>query len=191
MTARGMDLHGPYRLLAAAAVDGRLDAEEAIALEGHLAGCSDCRSVQAGLWRDHRWLAEPGPAADPPPGIRAAVVEAARRPPARHADRTTRALLLAACLVVAVAGIATFGLRQRPATGSIPPTSGPQATASPTVVPTIAAPGAIGEGTLVGKEGTTASITFSVEVRGLHEDVTGRVDFADPDGTRWTGTVNW
>lgn len=96
--------HHRYRLLAAAAVDGGLSADEGVELEKHLARCSVCRADAAAMLRDHHWLATPGPVAAPNPRVLAAVLREARREPA--ATLRPWASLLAAALVVAIGGLA-------------------------------------------------------------------------------------
>lgn len=135
--------HDAYRLLAAAAVDGRIDPEDAAALEAHLASCPTCRADERAMLQDHLWLATPGPVREADPRIRAAVLEAARtaRVPRLGAPvlRVSWTTLAAAILVIAVAGAGLRILERRD------PAAGPAAlpTASAPAVPTPSA--ALGE----------------------------------------------
>ena len=129
--------HEVFRLLAAAAVDGRIAADDAAALEAHLAGCPACRADQQAMLDDHAWLASPVRVAPPDPRIRERILEAARSPrvpktgPAPSAR--LRPALVAATLVLGVAGIGSL-LASRP---SAPAGGGPSA---PAAAPTAAAP---------------------------------------------------
>jgi hypothetical protein len=131
--------HDAFRLLAAAAVDGRIDPDDAVALEAHLATCQACRADQQAMLRDHLWLADPGPATPPSPAIRDVVLGAARsnRVPRTQASERPWAGLVAASLVVAIGGAALLFLNARTpggvgATGSGGPTRGPASRAAPT-----------------------------------------------------------
>lgn len=101
------DDHAEYRLLAAAAVDGRLDPDSAAALQAHLATCDRCRADQAAMLADHAWLATPATATWPRPTVRELVLDAARAPRVpRTSNRAIGAAQLAAGLVVAIIGVA-------------------------------------------------------------------------------------
>lgn len=128
---RERDEHDRFRVLAAAAVDGRLDPDSAAILEEHLSVCPTCRADQQAMLADHAWLAEPGPASEPDARVRAAILEAARSPRiprTSDAPRRPWVALVAASMVVAIAltGIAISG-RRTPAVGG-PPTGTPSVT---------------------------------------------------------------
>jgi hypothetical protein len=95
--------HRRSRLLAAAAVDGSLDADEGAELEAHLATCPSCRADAAAMLRDHRWLASPGPVTPPDPRVLTAILRAAQA--TGRSATAPWASLLAAVLVVAIAGL--------------------------------------------------------------------------------------
>jgi hypothetical protein len=99
--------HRDYRLLAAAAVDGRIAPDDAADLERHLATCDSCRADQVAMLADHAWLATPARVAPPDPRVRAAVLDAARSPRVpRISERqgSWPMLAAAAALVVLIAG---------------------------------------------------------------------------------------
>jgi hypothetical protein len=123
--------HADYRLLAAAAVDGRIASDDAVALEAHLAGCESCRAFQRGLFADHAWLANPGPVSPPKPRVRAAVLEAARSPRVpriSEAQRPWAMVAAAAALVLLIGGPVVLSRLQ------LPP--GPGASVTPNASPT-------------------------------------------------------
>jgi hypothetical protein len=124
--------HEEYRFLAAAAVDGRLDADGAAALEAHLATCPDCRADQQAMLEDHVWLATPGPVAPPDSRIRDLVLGAARSERVPRTSDLGRpwAALAAATLIVAVAGGGVL-LANLPGSGS----GGPGPAVTPTALP--------------------------------------------------------
>ena len=140
MTARAIRdrrEHDAFRLLAAAAIDGRIDADDAVALEAHLAGCPTCRADQQAMLEDHLWLATPARVAPPDPLIRQGIIEAARSyrvPKPSTSYRSTRpwAALIAASLVLAVGAILigntprgpSVGAADSPGTPSVPASTG-------------------------------------------------------------------
>ena len=121
--------HVRFRLLAAAAVDGRVSTEEAEELEAHLMTCATCRADQAAMLRDHQWLAVPSRVTPPDPRVRATVLRAALANPI---TRTSPWLnLAAACLVIAV-GLGALALTSRrdPGLEGILPSASPTASAT-------------------------------------------------------------
>lgn len=115
--------HETFVLLAAHQVSGPLSADDAAALETHLAGCPSCRSITAGMRRDDiRLRAELGPAKVSPRVRRRVLDEAAGR---RHVD--PRLILgLAAALVVSAIGVPLLAgsrLASAPSPSAEPPAS--------------------------------------------------------------------
>lgn len=115
-------IHREFLMLAAAAVDGRIDRDSAAALDAHIAGCEQCGAEYAAMLADHAWLAEPAAAFPPRPEVRALILEAARSPGVpRTSDAPRRPwlALAAASLVVAVAvgAVALFGRTVAPVGG--------------------------------------------------------------------------
>ena len=143
MTGRGhadRRLHDEFRLLAAASIDARLDAEDAAALEAHLATCPACRADSQAMLEDHLWLATPGPVALPDPRVREAVLGAARSPRIpRTGDvgRPWAALAATAVIVALIGGGVLLGRFEGWGVGSLPATAVPSLPAipSPTPVP--------------------------------------------------------
>jgi hypothetical protein len=101
------DEHDDFRMLAAASIDGRIDADSAAVLERHVATCARCRAFHRGLQQDQAWLVAPGPVAEPRARVREAVLEAARAPTVPRTSDSPRpwpALAAAAVIVAVVAG---------------------------------------------------------------------------------------
>lgn len=143
---RRASIHEEFLLLAAAAVDGRIDADSAAALEAHLATCDACRADQAALLADHEWLAHPAAATWPKAEVREFILDAARAPriPRTSDRRLSPAPLLAAAVVVVLVGIVGLGFVGRgPSAGSISPVGGsgvlPSSSAGATPSPSPAA----------------------------------------------------
>lgn len=196
------DRHGPFRLLAAGAVDGRLEPAEAAALADHLRACPACRRFQTQLLADHDLISTPGPAFAPPTRVRDAVLAAAGSPPPAARARWP-ALLVAASLVIAlgvafsfVPGLNGPGSRPTP-TPTLAPSNSPTPSPRPTVgpsgpvpEPTRALPWAAADATVAGIEGTTARLQILAVLQGDGDAATGFIQFADPDGTEWNGTLH-
>ena len=132
--------HRDYRVLAAAAVDGRIAPDDAVALEAHLATCDVCRADQEAMIADHAWLATPARVAPPDSRVRVAILDAARSPrvPRTEGARLPwSASLAAAALVVLVGGAATLALLERtPGPGaSVVPNPSPTGSTGPTCGP--------------------------------------------------------
>src|SRR6188768_3187472 len=70
--------HERYRLLAAEAIDGRLSADDARALQAHLATCFTCRAEADGLALDHRRLMAVLDGEQASPRVRSVVIRAAQ-----------------------------------------------------------------------------------------------------------------
>lgn len=93
--------------LISAKIDGELTAEEAAALDAHLALCPECRALLADFTAMH--AAMPAPAA-PPPGLADQVLDQIRQskvvpmPPAKKRFRQRAWVSVAAVLVLVVAG---------------------------------------------------------------------------------------
>lgn len=124
----GVPDHRRYRLLAAAAVDGGLTADQGAELEAHLSTCAACRADAAAMLRDHRWLAAPGPATLPDPRVLAAILREAR------SDRPSGTLRwaggVAAALVIALAGFGAYISGTAPGAQQMAiPTPGPSSVA--------------------------------------------------------------
>ena len=136
-------LHDEYRVLMAAAVDGRIDPDDAVALEAHLATCAECRADQQAMFDDHVWLATSVQVSPPDPRIRSYVLEAARSASVpRTAGGRDRpwAALAAASLIVAVIGVGLVFSVTRPSVGDRPTASAgtsPVASPSGPVVPPV------------------------------------------------------
>jgi VCBS repeat protein/putative zinc finger protein len=122
--------HADYRLLAAAAVDGRIAPDDAAALDAHLATCDSCRADQEAMIADHAWLASPARVAPPRPRVRATVLDAARSrrvPRIEPAGLPWTASVAATALVVLVGGAAALALLER--------SPGPGASVAPSLSP--------------------------------------------------------
>lgn len=127
-------VHARYRLLAAAAVDGRIDPEDAADLEAHLLTCEACREDLERMQADHRLLAQPARVPGPDPRVRSVVLDAARGPRVPRVGAPDRpwAAMLAAGLVVAVIGTGILLNLRSPSN----PGSGPSPAQSPSITPT-------------------------------------------------------
>lgn len=113
--------HADYRLLAAAAVDGRIAPDDAKALEAHLATCDSCRADQVAMIADNAWLASPIRVAPPGPDVRAAVLDAARSRRVPRTDESRRPwamVVAAAALIVLLVGPAVLSVLQPPGPGA-------------------------------------------------------------------------
>jgi len=193
MTTMDVSAHGTFRALAAAAVDGRLSPEEAIALEAHLTGCAECRALLGALTRDHQWLAEPGSYGEPPARIRAVVLGAARAPRRASNARSTWVMLVAASLVIAIGVAVSLGLRKPSDVGVLPSPSTSASTAGPsrssTQSPT--SPSGRGEAHLVATgPDAGGAFDFSIDVSGgIFARPVGSLAFASASGGSWQGTI--
>lgn len=199
MARRGAGRHGhdEYRLLAAAAVDGRLDADSAAALEAHLATCAECRADQAAMAADHAWLAAPAAPTWPRAEVRELIVDAARAPRIPRLGNAPRpwGALVAASLVVAVVGTSALLTRNDAfapgATGSAVPSAN-ETLAAPDVssIPPDT-PFGHAEARLVGNSvGAAPEIAVDAIVIGGNEGAPqGYLRWEDTTGETWTGSI--
>ena len=186
--------HDEFRLLAAAAVDGRLDADSASALEDHLAGCAECRADQRAMLDDHVWLATPRRLDPPSPQVREFVLEAARShrvPRTSNADRPWGAFAVAALVVAIIGGGVILAVGYDPALpGSIPSrTPGPIASSRASISPFVAA--AVASGHFV-PDNDVAAGSLDVEIQAIGSVESGgsaSVAVTGPFGESWTGRV--
>jgi hypothetical protein len=194
--------HAAFRLLAAAAVDGRIDPYDAADLDAHLATCPACRADQQAMLADHTWLASPARALGPDPRIREAVLEAARssRVPRSVGSNRPWSALVATTLVVAAIGgglilagqAAPFDSSPSPST-SVPSTSrlsiAPTSTGNPNPAPTDGIPFVEFTGRAVGRAETTGDLELVVSIQGLGVNATGTVQISRNAEEPWSGTI--
>jgi hypothetical protein len=201
---RGRDEHAEYRLLAAAAVDGRLDPDSADALAQHLAQCEACRADQRAMLEDHAWLATPRRVAPPPSQVREAILDAARSPRVprtRGVDRPWAALAAAALVVAVIGGGMLLSIRFGPLVGALPtgassgapPTApAPSLTAAPTgpqAAPTDGIPFVRFTGQVTGRAETVGEVDLVVSVQGSGVQAQGDVQISRNGEEPWTGTI--
>lgn len=197
------DPHAEYRLLAAAAVDGRLDPDSAAALEAHLASCAACRADLDGMLADHAWLAAPAEPVLPPAHVRQAIVEAARshRVPQLGSPRPWGALLAVALVISVIGGgvlLANLGpsrppngaAASQPVTSAVAgsPTLPPVPSAAPSRLPTMV-PTAIARGHFA-PDNDIASGALDVDIQligRIENGGTAIINVVGPFGETWTG----
>jgi hypothetical protein len=185
-------LHERYRLLAAAAVDGRIDPEDAADLESHLLACDPCSAEYAAMQADHRLLAQPAQVLEPASRVRVAVLDAARAPRVprvREPRRPFAQLLPAALVVMVVVGAAILLPSIRPsvpgAGSSDAPT--PPGTTAPTATRSI--PVGIATGHFAGSPGDGALDVDIRIVERIEDGGSATVVVEGPFGESWTGRV--
>ena len=186
--------HDGYRLLAAAAVDGRISPHDAVALEAHLATCTSCRADQRAMIADHVWLATPARVAPPNPRVRAVVLDAARshRVPRTSGTRRpwTTLAAVAAILALITGGLILAGTQ--PPDESTPPSPTESRPPIPSAPPSAAAglPRVEGSGSLAPLVGDGPERAFSVSISGgIVGPPSGSITFADAAGGSWTGSI--
>jgi concanavalin A-like lectin/glucanase superfamily protein/putative zinc finger protein len=114
--------HDDFRLLAAAAVDGRIDPDSAKALERHLTACPECRADQKAMFEDHVWLATPRRIDPPSSQVREYVLEAARShriPRTSNAARPWAAFAAAGFVIAVIGGGLLLAAGYVPSSGAV------------------------------------------------------------------------
>ena len=101
--------HVRTRLLAADAIDRRLETEAEVELRAHLVGCASCRAFAAGMSSDHRVLTNLSPVPTSP-HVREVVSRAARTGRKTRPSWLVLAAMLLLVLAVAGAGLAVGAL---------------------------------------------------------------------------------
>ena len=186
--------HDDYRLLAAAAVDGRIAPDDAVALEAHLATCSSCRADQQAMIADHAWLATPARVALPNPRVRAVVLDAARSgrvPRTSETPRPWTALAAAAAILALITGGLILAGTHPPTESTPPsPTVSPRPTHSAPPSAAAGLPRVEGSGSLAPVVGDGPEREFSVSISGgIVGPPSGSITFSDAAGGSWTGSI--